>query len=46
MQLVLHPKLAGDIREVLDYYRQVGGEDLAEDFYRAAPLHGRGGGRP
>ena len=41
MRLVLHPKLAGDIREVLDYYRQVGGDELADDFYRELRRQGR-----
>jgi plasmid stabilization system protein ParE len=34
MRLILHPNVKGDVQEILDYYRQVGGEQLEIDFYR------------
>jgi plasmid stabilization system protein ParE len=33
MRLVLHPKVYSDIAQVMEYYEQVAGADLAGEFY-------------
>ena len=34
MQVSLHPKVASDVRTIMDYYRSVAGPQLADEFYR------------
>lgn len=33
MRLVLHPKVASDIRAIMEYYERVANPALADDFY-------------
>jgi plasmid stabilization system protein ParE len=34
MKLVLHRRVGSDADEIMDYYKQAGHPELAEDFYR------------
>jgi toxin ParE1/3/4 len=33
MRVVLHPKITSDVGVIMDYYENVAGRELAEDFY-------------
>lgn len=34
MTVVYHPSVQADVNEIMDHYREVGGEHLAERFFR------------
>ena len=34
MRLVFHPQVSADVQSIMDYYRDVSGPGLADEFYR------------
>lgn len=34
MHLAFHPGVSSDVRAIMEYYREVAGPELAEEFYR------------
>lgn len=34
MRVVLHPKVSADISSIVEYYEEIAGSELADEFYR------------